>query len=173
MSDVTRRGPAACIDRTCRCSTFDSRSLMVPPQNLNQFMMIVGKPGSSKTALLLNMVCKRGKMYNKKFDRVYLWSPSLGTIDDCPFNDLPEDQVHQELTGDNLEGVQERKHGCVCVRRASQVESCPQQHETAHTTRLRTLPLPTALRDHPTHHQGVGRNGRDCPGSEHLAPHIQ
>jgi hypothetical protein len=75
------------------------------PQNLNHFMMIVGKPGSSKTTLLLNMVCKRGKMYNKKYDRVYLWSPSLGTIDDCPFNDLPEDQVHEELTEENLEGV--------------------------------------------------------------------
>ena len=42
------------------------------PQNLNHFMMIVGKPGSSKTTLLLNLICKRGKMYNKKFDKVYL-----------------------------------------------------------------------------------------------------
>jgi len=75
------------------------------PQNLNHFIMIAGKPGSSKTTLLLNMVCKRGKLYNKKYDRVYLWSPSLGTIDDCPFNDLPDDQVHEELTEENLEGV--------------------------------------------------------------------
>ena len=35
------------------------------PQNLNHFMMIVGKPGSSKTTLIMNMICKRGKMYNK------------------------------------------------------------------------------------------------------------
>ena len=40
------------------------------PQNLNHFMMIVGKPGSSKTTLIMNMICKRGKMYNKKFDRI-------------------------------------------------------------------------------------------------------
>ena len=59
------------------------------PQNLNHFMMIVGKPGSSKTTLIMNMICKRGKMYNKKYDRIYLFSPSLGTIEDCPFNDLP------------------------------------------------------------------------------------
>ena len=58
------------------------------PQNLNHFLMIVGKPGSSKTTLLLNLICKRGKMYNKKFDRVYLFSPSLGTIEDCPFEKL-------------------------------------------------------------------------------------
>ena len=47
------------------------------PQNLNHFLLIVGKPGSSKTTLLLNLICKRGKMYNKKFDRIYLFSPSL------------------------------------------------------------------------------------------------
>ena len=35
------------------------------PQNLNHFMMIVGKPGSSKTTLLLNLICKRGKMYRE------------------------------------------------------------------------------------------------------------
>ena len=37
----------------------------------------------------MNLICKRGKMYNKKFDRIYLFSPSLGTIDDCPFEKLP------------------------------------------------------------------------------------
>ncbi len=29
------------------------------PQNLNHFLLIVGKPGSSKTTLLMNMICKR------------------------------------------------------------------------------------------------------------------
>ena len=73
------------------------------PQNLNHFLLIVGKPGSSKTTLLLNMICKRGKMYNKKFDRVYLFSPSLGTIDDCPFEKLPDDQKYEELSEDILD----------------------------------------------------------------------
>ena len=68
-------------------------------------MLIVGKPGSSKTTLLLNLICKRGKMYNKKFDKVYLFSPSLGTIDDCPFEELPEDQKFEELSYDLLEAV--------------------------------------------------------------------
>ena len=36
-------------------------------------MMIVGKPGSSRTTLIMNMICKRGKMYNKKYDRIYLF----------------------------------------------------------------------------------------------------
>ena len=75
------------------------------PKNLNHFLLIVGKPGSSKTTLLMNLICKRGKMYNKKFDRIYLFSPSLCTIDDCPFEDLPEDQKYEELSEDILEGV--------------------------------------------------------------------
>ena len=77
------------------------------PQNLNHFLLIVGKPGSSKTTLLMNLICKRGKMYNKKFDRIYLFSPSLCTIDDCPFEDLPEDQKYEELSEAILEGVLE------------------------------------------------------------------
>ena len=82
------------------------------PQNLNHFMMIVGKPGSSKTTLMMNMICKRGKMYNKKFDRIYLFSPSLGTIEDCPFNDLPDDQVFDELSYDILDSVLEDIRDC-------------------------------------------------------------
>ena len=68
-------------------------------------MLIVGKPGSSKTTLLLNLICKRGKMYNKKFDRVYLFSPSLGTIEDCPFEKLADDQMFEELSEEILQGV--------------------------------------------------------------------
>ena len=68
-------------------------------------MMLVGKPGSSKTTLMMNMICKRGKMYNEKFHRIYLFSPSLGTIENCPFNDLPDDQVFDELSYDILDSV--------------------------------------------------------------------
>ena len=99
-------------DETIKLSKFkfncDECDKTIPkplPQNLNHFLLIVGKPGSSKTTLLLNLMCKRGKMYNKKFDRVYLFSPSLGSIDDCPFEDLPDDQKYEELSEDILEGV--------------------------------------------------------------------
>jgi hypothetical protein len=36
-----------------------------------------------------------------------LFSPSLGTIDDCPFEELPEDQKFEELSYDLLEAVLE------------------------------------------------------------------
>jgi len=89
------------------CDEVDSSIPDPLPKNLNHFLIICGKPGSSKTTLLMNMICKRGKVYNKKFDRVFLFSPSLSTIDDCPFEDLPEEQKFEELSYDILEGVLE------------------------------------------------------------------
>eukprot|EP01047_Picozoa_sp_COSAG01_P036743 COSAG01_NODE_2882_length_6914_cov_40.714894_4_plen_257_part_00 len=87
------------------CDEVDKKIPKPLPQNLNHFLLIVGKPGSSKTTLILNLIAKRGKNYNKRFDRVYLWSPSLCTIDDCPFEELPDDQKFEDLTEANLQGV--------------------------------------------------------------------
>ena len=55
----------------------------------------------------LNLICKRGKNYNRKFDRVYLFSPSLLTIKDDPFSELPEDQKFQGLDEEVLETILE------------------------------------------------------------------
>ena len=43
---------------------------------------------------------------------IYLFSPSLGTIEDCPFNDLPDDQVFDELSYDILDSVLEDIRDC-------------------------------------------------------------
>ena len=83
----------------------DDKDESIPPplpQMLNFFMLICGRPGSGKTSLILNLVAKRGKLYNKKFDRVYIFSPSLMTMSNNPFKDLPEEQLHTELTEENL-----------------------------------------------------------------------
>lgn len=70
-------------------------------------MLIIGKPRSGKTNLLLNLTTKAHKNFNRKFDRVYLWSPSVHTMEDDPFELLPEDQKFDSLTLDNLSGVLE------------------------------------------------------------------
>jgi len=84
------------------CDDIDDSIPKPLPQMLNFFMLICGRPGSGKTTLLLNLICKRGKMYNKKFDKIFVFSPSLVTMKDDPFGELPEDQIHTELTEENL-----------------------------------------------------------------------
>ena len=59
------------------CDDIDENIPKPLPQSLNWFMLICGKPGSGKTTLLLNLICKRGKNYNKKYDRIYLFSNLL------------------------------------------------------------------------------------------------
>ena len=90
------------------CDEIDDSIPKPLPQMLNFFMLICGRPGSGKTTLLLNLVCKRGKMYNKKFDTIFVFSPSLLTMKDDPFGELPEDQVFTELTEENLQGTLEQ-----------------------------------------------------------------
>lgn len=85
------------------CDEIDESIPLPLPQMLNFFMLICGRPGSGKTTLILNLIAKRGKMYNKKFDRIFVFSPSLLTLDDNPFEDLPEEQTSTELTEEILE----------------------------------------------------------------------
>ena len=68
-------------------------------------MLITGKPGSGKSTLLLSLLCKSGKAFNRKFDRVYLFSPSLATMSDDPFELIPDDQKFTDVTIENLEFV--------------------------------------------------------------------
>ena len=75
------------------------------PNVLNFFMLICGRPGSGKTTLILNLICKRGKMYNRKFDRIYIFSPSLTTMKGNPFECIPEEQIFTELSVPDIEGV--------------------------------------------------------------------
>ena len=50
-------------------------------------------------------------MYNEKFDKVYIVSPSLKTAKNDPFACLPEDQIEQELTVDFLHRFEEEISG--------------------------------------------------------------
>tara|TARA_R100001086_G_scaffold243116_1_gene171611 strand:+ start:10618 stop:11388 length:771 start_codon:yes stop_codon:yes gene_type:complete len=85
------------------CDELDESIPLPLPQMLNFFMLICGRPGSGKTTLILNLIAKRGKMYNKKFDKVFVFSPSLMTLKNNPFEDLPEEQTATELTEELLE----------------------------------------------------------------------
>ena len=77
------------------------------PQSQNWFMLICGRPGSGKTTLILNLIAKRGKIYNRKYDKIYIFSPSFATLKDNPFEELPEDQIFDSLDADVLENILE------------------------------------------------------------------
>jgi hypothetical protein len=75
------------------------------PQKGGFAMLIVGKPGMGKTSLIISLICKQGKCFNRKFDRVFIWSPSLITMDEDPFELVPPEQKFEEATLENIQGV--------------------------------------------------------------------
>jgi hypothetical protein len=81
------------------------------PQTFAWMMYLVGRPKSGKTVFLLNLIAKRGKFYNKKFDLIYVFSPSIfsGNLKDNPLDALPPDQKHTDL--DKLEEVIQQIYG--------------------------------------------------------------
>tara|TARA_R110001632_G_scaffold93676_1_gene199301 strand:+ start:601 stop:1383 length:783 start_codon:yes stop_codon:yes gene_type:complete len=88
--------------------TCDDADCSIPkplPQQGGFAMLIVGKPRSGKTNLLLNLTTKAHKNFNRKFDSVYLWSPSVHTMENDPFELLPDDQKFDSLTLQNLQSV--------------------------------------------------------------------
>ena len=89
------------------CDGFDETIPKPLPQQGGFAMLIVGKPRSGKTNLLLNLTTKAHKNFNRKFDKVYLWSPSVLTMENNPFELLPDEQKHEQLTLENLKGVLE------------------------------------------------------------------
>ena len=89
------------------CDDIDDTIPAPLPQKGGFAMIIVGKPGMGKTSLILSLVCKQGKAFNRKFDKVYVFSPSLITMEDDPFELIPEEQKFEEVTMENLDEVLE------------------------------------------------------------------
>ncbi len=87
----------------------DDCSIPEPLPRKSFSMLVIGKPGQGKTNLLLNLITKQGKAFNKKFDKVFIFSPSLSTIKgDDPFELIPEEQKFKEATIDNLDNFLEQ-----------------------------------------------------------------
>lgn len=95
----------------------DNRDDDIPrplPNTYNHFMVITAKPKQGKTTLLYNLLTKqkRASPYYKKFDKIYIFSPSLKTIDDDPFESISESQKFTSLTYDNLQQVHDEIEDC-------------------------------------------------------------
>ena len=89
------------------CDDVDNTIPAPLPQKGGFAMLVVGKPGYGKTSLILSLCCKQGKCFNKKFDKVFVWSPSLITMTDDPFEMIPDDQKFEEANFDNISQVLE------------------------------------------------------------------
>ena len=89
------------------CDDIDDSIPKPLPQKGGFAMLVCGKPGSGKTTLILSLVCKANKAFNRKFDRVYLFSPSLITMNDDPFELIPPGQKFDNVTLENLTNVLE------------------------------------------------------------------
>jgi uridine kinase len=76
--------------------------------NLNTFRTtaIIGRQGSGKTSLTINIV---KKLYKKKFHKIYLFMPrtSIASLKNNIFEALPEDQVFDELNYENIHNLNE------------------------------------------------------------------
>jgi len=87
------------------CDMVDDTIPKPLPQQGGFGLLIIGKPGTGKTTLILSLVCKQGKAFNKKFDKVYVFSPSLMSVSNDPFELIPDDQKFEEANMENLQGV--------------------------------------------------------------------
>lgn len=73
-----------------------------PFPNKSFHMAVVGRPGSGKTSLAINMLCesKKGhRVYYRKFDHVGVFIPkgSLASLKNNPFESLPDDDVYHSF----------------------------------------------------------------------------
>lgn len=68
-------------------------------------IIIVGRPGYGKTSLINSLVCKSGRNFNRKFDRLFIWSPSMITMEGDPYEMIPDEQKFEEATLENIQGV--------------------------------------------------------------------
>ena len=89
------------------CDTKDNTIPTNLPNTYNHFLIITAKPRQGKSTLIYNLLTKKRKAspYYGKFDKVYIFSPSLKTIDNDPFSNIPEEQKFDNMTFENLSEV--------------------------------------------------------------------
>ena len=81
------------------------------PRTYNHFLLITAKPRQGKTTLMYSLLVYRKSPYYRKFDKVYVFSPSLGTADKDRLKKLAPEQKFKELTEESLMKVYEEIEG--------------------------------------------------------------
>lgn len=68
---------------------------VAPFDRYNFAMMVVGRPGSGKTTMIINQLTDKGGMFYKKYNKIFIFSPSLNTIQKQIH--LPPEQIINEF----------------------------------------------------------------------------
>lgn len=84
-----------------QCDKILSEKIKPPFKNTSFFYIIVGKPQSGKTTLLINMLTNK-EIYKKVFDKILICMPSNSrkSLKNDIFEDLPLDQQFETISED-------------------------------------------------------------------------
>ena len=77
--------------------------------NSHSTNLLIGRPRSGKTSLLYSLF-KSPELLKKVFKKIFIFQPSASraSMKDKIFNNLPADQLYEELTFDNLNEVMDK-----------------------------------------------------------------
>lgn len=94
----------ACDEKICE--SLDKYPLIRDNLNMYNTTVLIGRQGSGKTSLTINII---KKLYKKKFHKIYVFMPqtSRNSLKPNIFDVLPEEQLFEELNLDNIQWVYE------------------------------------------------------------------
>mgnify|MGYP000215109951 CR=1 FL=1 len=96
------------------CDSCDDSIPKPLPNTYNHMMIFTAKPRQGKTTLIYNLLTKQKKAspYYQKFDKIFIFSPSMKTIDKDPFENIPQEQKFDTLDFESLCNVYNTIEDC-------------------------------------------------------------
>lgn len=96
----------------CPLGTHLNKYEMLSHLNSFSFSVLVGKPGSGKTSLVVSFLTGKGnsKVFRKVFENVLIVMPSSSrnSLKKNPFKNHPEDKMYDELDLETIESIYQR-----------------------------------------------------------------
>ena len=114
IEEIPSKNPISVRKFRFSCDSKD-KSIPAPlPNTYNHCLVITAKPKQGKTTLIYNLLTKqRGKSpYYQKFDKIYIFSPSMKTIDNDPFEKLSDEQKFATMDFETLQRVHDEIADC-------------------------------------------------------------
>jgi hypothetical protein len=102
--EITEKTNKNIIEKSVKMNTNQPIPNGIEPFSRYNFSLLVcGAPASGKTSLIISQLTNNGGLFYKKFHKVYIFSPSLGTIEKkIP---IPEDQIFSSFDINTLQEI--------------------------------------------------------------------